>query len=164
VDLRRSFDLVFASDELRSNPVLFTLNLKTNQIARLPGSEGLYWGQISPDGLHVVALEDTSQRLMLYDVASHSARSLNELADYPRWSSDGQYVYFSTLYFNSPGKNGGLFRWKLSTNTIENVMKYPDFLLTGIYGVSYGLTPDGDILMLRDLSTRDLYALDVDLP
>jgi hypothetical protein len=43
-------------------------------------------------------------------------------------------------------------------------MQYPDFLLAGIYGVSYGLTPEGDILMLRDLSTRDLYALDVDLP
>jgi hypothetical protein len=101
---------------------------------------------------------------MLYDVAAHNTRVLAELADYPRWSSDGQYVYFSTLYFSAPGKNGGVFRWKLSTNTTETVVKYPDFLLTGIFGVFYGVTPGGEILLLRDLSTRDLYALDVDLP
>jgi hypothetical protein len=44
------------------------------------------------------------------------------------------------------------------------VVKLPDFLLAGVYGVGFGLTPHGDILMLRDLSTRDLYALDLELP
>jgi hypothetical protein len=101
---------------------------------------------------------------MLYDMTTHNLQTLAELADYPRWSSDGQYVYFSTMYFSGPGKNGGVYRLKLSTSTTEAVMKYPDFLLTGIFGVSYSVTPDGEILTVRDLSTRDLYALDVDLP
>ncbi len=156
--------LFSASNEARSNRALYSLDLKTKQVSRLPGSEGLYWGQISPDGQHVIALQDKTQRLMLYDVALHNTRVLAELADYPRWSSDGQYVYFSTMYFSAPGKNGGVFRWNLSTNTTETVVKYPDFLLAGIFGVSYGVTPDGEILLLRDLSTRDLYALDVELP
>jgi Tol biopolymer transport system component/DNA-binding winged helix-turn-helix (wHTH) protein len=156
--------LFSGSDEARSNRALYSLDLKSRKVSRLPASEHLYWGQISPDGQHIVALEDPTQKLMLYDVATHNIQTLAELADYPRWSADGQYVYFSTMYFSGPGKNGGVYRWKLSTSTTETIMKYPDFLLTGIFGVSYSVTPDGEILTLRDLSTRDLYALDVELP
>lgn len=156
--------LFSGSNEARSSRALYSLDLKARQVSQLPGSERLYWGQISPDGQHVVALEDPTQKLMLYDVATHNIQTLAQLADYPRWSSDGQFVYFSTTYFSGPGKNGGVFRLKLSTNTTETLMKYPDFLLAGIFGVSFGVTPDGEILIVRDLSTRDLYALDVDLP
>ncbi|HEY6371686.1 MAG TPA: winged helix-turn-helix domain-containing protein [Candidatus Sulfotelmatobacter sp.] len=156
--------LFSGSNEARSDRALYNVDLKTKRVSRFSGSESLYWGQVSPDGQHIVALEDTTQRLILYDVATHKTRSLADLADYPRWSSDGQYVYFSTMYFSGPGKNGGVYRWKLSTNTIETVMKYPDFLLTGSFGVTFGVTPDGEILALRDLSTHDLYALDVELP
>jgi DNA-binding winged helix-turn-helix (wHTH) protein/Tol biopolymer transport system component len=156
--------LFSGSNEARSNRALYNLDLKSKQVSRLAGSDRLYWAQISLDGRHIVALEDTTQKLILYDVAAHNTRTLADLADYPRWSSDGQYVYFSTMYFSGPGKDGGVYRWKLSTNTTETVMKYPDFLLTGIFGVSFGVTPNGEILALRDLSTHDLYALDVDLP
>ena len=156
--------LFSGSNEARSDRALYNLDLKSKQVSRLPGSERLYWGQVAPDGRQIVALEDTTHKLILYDVAAHSTRTLTDLADYPRWSSDGQYVYFSTMYFSGPGKNGGVYRWKLSTNTAETLMKYPDFPLTGIFGVSFGVTPDGEILALRDLSTHDLYALDVELP
>ena len=156
--------LFSGSNEARSNRALYNLDLKSKQVSRLAGSDRLYWAQISPDGRHIVALEDTTQKLILYDVAAHNTRTLADLADYPRWSSDGQYVYFSTMYFSGPGKDGGVYRWKLSTNSTETVMKYPDFLLTGIFGVSFGVTPNGEILALRDLSTHDLYALDVELP
>jgi DNA-binding winged helix-turn-helix (wHTH) protein/Tol biopolymer transport system component len=156
--------LFSGSNEARSDRALYNLDLKSKQVSRLPGSERLYWGQVAPDGRHIIALEDTTQKLILYDVAAHTTRTLTELADYPRWSSDGQYVYFSTMYFSGPGKDGGVYRWKLSTNTTETLVKYPDFPLTGIFGVSFGVTPDGEILALRDLSTHDLYALDVELP
>jgi DNA-binding winged helix-turn-helix (wHTH) protein/Tol biopolymer transport system component len=156
--------LFSGSNEARSDRALYNLDFKSRQISHLPSSDHLYWGQISPDGQHVIALEDPTQKLMLYDMTTHNLQTLAELADYPRWSSDGQYVYFSTMYFSGPGKNGGVYRLKLSTGSTEAVMKYPDFLLTGIFGVSYSVTPDGEILTVRDLSTRDLYALDVDLP
>jgi DNA-binding winged helix-turn-helix (wHTH) protein/Tol biopolymer transport system component len=156
--------LFSGSNEARSDRALYNLDLKSRQVSRLPASNRLYWGQISPDGQHIIALEDPTHKLMLYDMATHNIQTLAELADYPRWSSDGQYVYFSTMYFSGPGKNGGVYRLKLSNKSTETVMRFPDFLLTGIFGVSYSVTPDGEILTLRDLSTRDLYALDVDLP
>jgi DNA-binding winged helix-turn-helix (wHTH) protein/Tol biopolymer transport system component len=156
--------LFSSSDETGDNPVLHSLNLETKSVSLLPGSAGLHWGQVSPDGRYVVALEDAPQKLVLYDVATHNTRAIAELADYPRWSPDGQSVYFSTLFFDLSGKTGGVYRWKISDNTTEKVAGYPDFSLTGVYGVWFGLTPDGSILLLRDESTRDLYALDLDLP
>jgi DNA-binding winged helix-turn-helix (wHTH) protein/Tol biopolymer transport system component len=156
--------LFSSSDETDSNPVLRSLDVRTKRVSFLPGSKGLYWGQLSPDGRHIIALEQPTQRLMLYDMVAHNTRALAELADYPRWSDDGQYVYFSTPYFHPRGVTGGVYRWKVSTEATEVVTRYPEFLLAGIWGVCYGLTPNGSTLMLRDVSTRDLYALDSDLP
>jgi len=156
--------LFSSSDETDSNRVLRSVELKTQRVSLLPGSESLYRAQLSPDGRYAVALENDPPRLRIYDMAAHDTRTLAEVGDYPRWSADGQYVYFSTPYFRHHGKTAGVYRWKISTNTTEAVIAYPDFLLGGIWGVGYGLTPEGAILLLRDLSTRDLYALDMELP
>ena len=37
-------------------------------------------------------------------------------------------------------------------------------LLAGIWGVWYGFTPKGEPLVVRDMGSTDLYALDLDLP
>jgi Tol biopolymer transport system component/DNA-binding winged helix-turn-helix (wHTH) protein len=151
-----------ASNESGTNPALYTLDLKSQQVSELPGTAGLYWGQISPDGRYVAALSDPNQKLILYDTASHETQTLAELADYPTWSADGKYVYFSTLYFR--GDDAGVYRWQLSNHQVEKVMASPDYRLGGIWGVWFGLTPGGDPLVVRDMSSTDLYALDVDLP
>ncbi len=157
--------IVFSSAELSgSNPALYRLDLQTKQVSQFPGTAGLYWGQVSPDGRHIVALTDPVQKLALYDTVSHETRLLAGLADYPIWSADGKYVYFSTLFFRGRTQETGLFRWQESTNKIEKIINSPDFLMSGIWGVWFGLTPTGDPLVVRDLSSTDLYALDLDLP
>ena len=150
------------ADDSDAHPALYRVDLKNRQVSMLPGTAGLYWGQISPDGRHVVALTETTQNLILYDTASHATRTLAGLADYPVWSGDGRYIYFSTLFFRRPGS--GIFRWELSTGKLNTLAGPPDFPLGGIWGVWFGLTPDGDPLVVRDMSSTDLYALDVNLP
>jgi len=154
--------LFSASDEAGSNPALYNVDLKSRQVSLFPGTTGLYWGQLSPDGRHVVALTDSTQKLMLFDTNSHEIRTLAGLADYPIWSADGKYAYFSTLYFRGP--DAGIYRWQVSTNQVEKVMGAPDFHLGGAWGVWFGLTPRGEPLIVRDMNSTDLYALDLDLP
>jgi DNA-binding winged helix-turn-helix (wHTH) protein/Tol biopolymer transport system component len=155
--------IVFSAyDESGSNPALYRLDLKSKVVSQFPGTAGLYWGQISPDARHVVALTDNNQKLILYDTSTHESRTLAALADYPIWSADGNYVYYSTLFFR--GRDAGIYRFQLSNNRVEKVAAGPDFLLGGAWGAWFGFTPAGEPLVVRDMSSTDLYALDLDLP
>lgn len=170
--------LFSASETVDSTPSLYFVDLKTGEISSLPDTSGLYWGQISPDGHSVAALTETIQQLILYDTVSHQRRQIAPLADYPVWSHDGEYLYFSTLFWRRPG--AGIFRWRASTDSsntgsllsaahnssskIVKILDLPSFLLGGNWGVWFGVTPDGDPLVVRDLSSTDLYAIDLDLP
>lgn len=163
--------ILFSSfDETGSNPALGILDLKSKSVSLLPGTTGLWFGQISPDGRQVAALQweaeaGESRKLMLYDMLSHNTGTLAENADYPRWSSDGKYVYFRTRYFGLvPAENPGVYRWRGSTNAIEKVLASPDFPLIGVDGVWSGVTPEGAPLLVRNLSTSDIYRLDLELP
>jgi Tol biopolymer transport system component/DNA-binding winged helix-turn-helix (wHTH) protein len=157
--------LFSSSDELGAHPSLSLLNLNTKQLSPLPETAGLIFGQISPDGRTVAAVEESSGQLVLYDTASHQSKILAAgPASYPTWSADGKSLYFNTSYWNSKGIKGGVYRWTVSTDVIKLIAPNPEFLLTGLYGVCYSITPDGQVLMLRDISTRDLYALDLDMP
>lgn len=156
--------IVFSAyDAAQSTSELRLLDLK-GHISSLPETTDLYAPQLSPNDRKIIALNRQSHDLVLYDIADHTRRSVAELADYPRWSADGKFVYFSSQYFSAKGRTGGVYRWNASTNAIELVARYPEFLLTGAFGVDYGITPDGAILMLKDISNRDLYSLELDLP
>ena len=152
------------SDVSQARLDLRILDLKTRQVSTLPGTDGLFFGQISPDGRTIIAVEYNSRNLVLYSIAGHTTRVLAELADYPRWSRDGKFVYFNHMYFSKKRSTGGICRWNPSTDAIESLLKFPEFLLTGAYGVTFSITPDNSILLLKDVSNRDLYALDLDLP
>jgi Tol biopolymer transport system component len=155
--------IVFTSYEgTNSNPTLYILDLESKRATLLPGTAGLHMGQVSPDGSKIAALADL--RLVLYDTASHNIRTVADVADFPRWSVDGAFVSFRTPYFRGPIENAGTFRWLASTNKIEKLAADPEFRLNGVNGVWSGLTPDGSLLVLRDLSSSDLYVLDVELP
>jgi Tol biopolymer transport system component len=156
--------LFTSSDALQLKSELRMLDLKTREVSTLPDTAGLILGQISPDGGNIVAVRQETHALILYNFVSHAAKVLAEMADYPRWSSDGRSVYFNNLYYSGKGRAGGVCRWDASKGTISTLLNYPDFLLAGMYGVTFSVTPDGSILLLKDASNRDLYALDLELP
>lgn len=152
------------SDPSLTHLDLRLLNLKTMKVSIPPGTDGFTYAQISPDGRNIIAIERATRDLILYNVATHATKTLADTADYPRWSPDGKFVYFNDLYFSAKGRSGGVRRWNASTGAVELLLKYPDFLLCGAYGVTFSLAPDNSILLVKDISNRDLYALDLDLP
>jgi len=157
--------LVFAaSNESRAQWALHSLNLKTGKDTLLPGSLGIASGVLAPDGRYYAGLSDSTQSLMLRDMASGSTRELAEVADYLSWSADGKYVYYSTLTPDIAREKPGVYRVKIADGNIELIAPAPNFALAGSWGVWTGLTPDGSIMMVRELGTSDIYALDADLP
>lgn len=137
-------------------------NVETGADKVLPGTLGFGYEQVSPDGKFVAAEADRG--LVLYETASHRTRSLAQITDYPVWSADGKYIYYNNLMQAAliGTEQVGIFRVRVRDGKIERLASSPNFPLAGNYGVWTGLAPDGSILLLREVGTSDVYALDVD--
>jgi Tol biopolymer transport system component/DNA-binding winged helix-turn-helix (wHTH) protein len=155
--------IVFAYNRISTSPSpgsmeIRVLDLNTKHIIAVPGSEGLYSPQWSPDGHHVAALGQGDD-LMLFDTRTQKWTTLLALGvGYPSWSRDSQYIYCNTLWRKDPA----LLRIAVKSSKKET---FPvNFVAAGTYGAWSGLTPDGSFLLLRDRGSRDIYSLDLNLP
>jgi eukaryotic-like serine/threonine-protein kinase len=140
------------------------VDVKTRHVSTFPGSVGFFAPRWSPDGRYLSAQTVGSKKLMLYDFHSHSWSEWvteAETVDYPYWSSDSQYIYYD--HFGT--ENPFCLRVKLGSHNPEKL-----FSLNGlrrflwIWGSWSGQAPDDSRLFVRDASTQDIYALDVDFP
>jgi hypothetical protein len=78
---------------------------------------------------------------------------------FPNWSGNGDYVYFLHEE-NDPT----VMRIRIRDRKIERVADLKNFRQTGFYTVWLGLAPDDSPLMLRDIGTQEIYALDWQAP
>ena len=80
---------------------------------------------------------------------------------YPVWSKDSNYLYFDALFTATPSYRRVKFGEHRSeeVNRTEGLRRF-----LGEWGLWSGITPDGSPLLCRDLSTNEVYALDVQLP
>ena len=132
------------------------LNLKTHKAAELPGSEGLFLADWSPDGRYIIARRADHRALMLFDFKT---QTWTELAKGPlnwaNWSRGGRSVYFEW-----EGNEHALMRVRLDNRALEQVVSLKDIKRAGISGgFWFGLTPDDSPLILRDTGTQEIYAL-----
>jgi Tol biopolymer transport system component len=143
---------------------IMLLDLKTRAQTELPGSEGICCPRWSPDGRWVIALSTDSQKLLLLDLSTHKWRQLADkmgTIGYMTWSRDSKYVAFDTAFTADPGffrvqPVDGEVRRILSLNNIRRFFSQ--------WGEWSGLAPDGSPLLVRDISTQEIYALDWKLP
>jgi Tol biopolymer transport system component/predicted Ser/Thr protein kinase len=140
---------------------LVVVNLRTHKAVQLPGSEGLLLGTWSPNGRYIVTRSSDHQTLMLFDFKTQTwtelaRRELNWL----NWSRDGRFVYFE-----QHGTQHAVMRVALATHNIEEVASLQNVKRTGVNGSFwFGLTPDDSPLVLRDIGTQEIYALDWHAP
>lgn len=138
------------------------VEMKTRQASTLPGSTGLHFPRWSPDGRYLAALTSDDKKLVLYNFTtqkwSNWVTSPGGL-DYPSWSGDSRYVYYNHV-------DAG----QVSCRRVRVGVNHPEdlFSLQGLrqyQGWAWaGLAPDNSRLYARDLSTHEIYALDVDFP
>jgi serine/threonine protein kinase/Tol biopolymer transport system component len=136
------------------------LDLNSKQVSTFPGSENLFAPRLSPDGRHLAALSADSKKLLIYDFQTQKWTdwvSEPGTIAWPTWSRDGQYVYYDSI-----SKNPAYRRAKVGQTRSELFVDLKDLHQYG-YGWS-GLTPDGLALFVRDVSSDEIYSLDVELP
>ena len=138
------------------------LDLKTEKISDLPGAENLFSPRWSPDGKYIAAITTDSQKLLLFDRASERWTDLANMSiGYPSWSRDGQYLYFDTTLTDDPA----FFRIRISDRKLERLVSLKGVRrFWGDLGEWTGLAPDDSPLLVRDISSQEVYALDWQAP
>jgi Tol biopolymer transport system component len=136
------------------------LDLASQQVSTLPGSQGLFSPRWSPDGRYIVALQADETRLLLFDFQT---QKWTEIAKggvgWQNWSKDGKYVYI--MGGTGPG---AVLRIRLSDHKTEQVVDLKNFRTAGQFDGSLALAPDDSLLLLRDAGTQEVYALDWEEP
>ncbi len=141
------------------------VDLESRQMSAIPGSEGMFSPRWSPDGRYLTAMSSDSRQVLRYEFQTGTWSKWFEtkdgIAGYPEWSADSQFLYYTT-YFT---KNAALRRIRLGQSESQLIMDLSSQRRFGGYWGSWtGVTPDGSGLFTRDVSTQEIYALDVRLP
>src|SRR6202140_3814027 len=141
------------------------VDMKTRQTSTLPGSKGLFSPRWSPDGRYLAAMSvEGSKKLMLYDFRTQKWSEWfteSDNFDYPYWSADSRYIYYDNFATDNPKCR----RIKVGGNRPEDLFGLNGLRrYFGMWGSWSGQAPDDSRLFVRDMSTQDIYALDVDFP
>ena len=134
-------------------------DLATKNATVVPGSQNLYSPRWSPDGQHIVGVSTDNTKVFLYDVKTQKWSpwfTVSGTMTNPEWSRDSKYLYFEGVGGDQPG----YYRIKQGQTRSELVVDLKNLHRSWWTGI----TPDNVPLFVRDISTDEIYALDVDLP
>ena len=152
--------IVFAGRVNADSSAIHLLDLRSHQVSTLPDSQGYFSPRWSPDGRYIVATPGKTEGLVLFDLQTGKWTELTQTpVGFPNWSADGKYVYFLGRL-----KNREVLRVRISDRKVELVADLKDLPTTGYWSASLSLTPDDSPLLLRNLGTQDVYALDWEAP
>jgi eukaryotic-like serine/threonine-protein kinase len=138
-----------------------TLNRKTGKVLKLPGSDGIYSPRWSPDGKYIAALRAGPEQLVLYDVDKGHWDDLKTAVpvNFPSWSADSKYIYFNSLEAQP-----NLYRVRIADGKLQQIASLKGIRHAPTIADWSGLSPDGSPLMVRDVGSQEIYALDLQLP
>jgi dipeptidyl aminopeptidase/acylaminoacyl peptidase len=106
----------------------------------------------------VVAIDD--HQISLFDLGRQKWRKLVAI-EHPRspnWSRDGRYLYFVT-----EGSEEFIYRLRIADRKLEKLASLEN--VSGLHASQwFSLAPDGSPLVVRDMGTNEIYALDWEAP
>ena len=141
-------------------------DLQTKKFTRLSGSEGTVGPRWSPDGRYIsfFTADTKKEKLLEVSTGKWSDMATGNVLAYPNWSPDSKYAQFEDMGPDGPE----IDRVTIATHKKERVA-----LLRGVARVSApdsgatawnGIAPDGSPLIMRDVGSREVYSLELQLP
>jgi len=144
-------------------PDIRILDLDTNKLTKLLGSEGLIEPRWSADGRYIAALNPKQKQVYVYDCKLEKWSVLSE-ANFPatlRWSPSGDALYYQDV----DEVEESIFRVPMATRETERVVRLGDLLSSGAARCMFtGLSPDGSVYVTVDHGDVDVYSIDLKIP
>lgn len=145
-----------------SDEALKLLDLQSLTVTTIDGSVGHTIPVVSPGGRYMPSVAVGTQKLTLFDLLSKKWLRLPEInVGFINWSKDGKNLYFDT----GPNADPAFYRFDVADRKLDRIVSLSTLnrLVTGWISWS-GVTPDGSPLLMRDVSTQEVYALDFQAP
>jgi dipeptidyl aminopeptidase/acylaminoacyl peptidase len=136
------------------------LDLGSRESRSIADSKHIFSARWSPDGRYLVAQLDDLNKLFLYTFATGQWTELRNPegagAGWSCWSHDSGYVYSVVV-------NARVYRWPVAGGKAEMVLDVTNVTGPGFpAGMRFALTPDDKVVVIRDRSSTELYALDLE--
>ena len=159
--------LTYGNMNLAAKVRISSVDLRTGRESTIPGSEGMFSPRVSPDNRFIVAMDAPGDsKMFLFDRETQKWAVLmsNQKPglSWEQWSDDSRSVYVADF---TDRHAPSVYRIRIPDGKIERVAAFevPEGI-TGYWIGWIGVDPNGNPLVLRDLSIQEIYALDVDLP
>ena len=146
-----SIVFVMGSDE--TPYAIYRLSLKTQEVSKIPGSDGMVAARVSPDGRYMTGRPSKG---LLYDFQSQ------QWSEFPggafTWSHDSKFVYMHRKYGDQSSE---VVRMSVPGGKVERVLDLKDITLGGYWPGWISLLPDDSPLLMLNKSKQEIYRLDL---
>jgi Tol biopolymer transport system component len=133
---------------------LHRLDLKTDTVSSLPGSDDLFDPHCSPDGHFIAGRMGFRVKLMLYDVTRRKQTEIfDEYILWPAWSREGESLFFHVMH-----PEPAWYRFRLSDRKVESVVSLKKISVAADSWLAPGV--NDALITTRDTGTKEIYALD----
>jgi serine/threonine protein kinase/Tol biopolymer transport system component len=152
--------VLFAGSVTEDASAIHLLDFASHDISTIPESHSYFSPRWSPDGRYILALTRDTLSIVLFDLQTRKWSELTRAPlGFPNWSTNGQYIYFLRI-----PENPAVLRVRISDHKVEQVADLKGLPITGYWGFSLSVAPDGSPILLRNIGTQDIYALDFEAP
>lgn len=139
---------------------IYSVDLKTKQITTIPNSDGLFSPRWSPDGHFIAAMTLDQSKLMLFDIVTHTWRTLiSRPAHDPVWSNDSRWIYFHDFV----AEDQPVYRVSVPDGRLEHVAGLRSVQPLDVFDFRLaGLSPGNVPLVSAHVSTANIYSANLD--
>jgi Tol biopolymer transport system component len=140
------------------------LDMETRKVSTMPGSDGYYAPQWSPDGQYLAAIQNPPKSLAIYSMKTKQWKQLKIFENdwgFFVWAPDSKSLYFIRGPLEvGTGEQMGIFRLTVPDGKWELFTKFTGlnpFLNGGQDFLS--ITPEGKIATMSDTSVTQIYQM-----
>jgi dipeptidyl aminopeptidase/acylaminoacyl peptidase len=135
---------------------IYRLNLKAQDVSKIPGSDGMGGPRVSRDGRYMTTRGIT----MLYDFQSQQWSEFSKVrcsGAVPNWSFDSKSLYA----YCKNGDQAEVLRISVPDGKVEHVLDLKDITLGGYWPYWVSILPDDSPLFTLDKNAQEIYRLDL---